>query len=129
MLSDFGLAKLLDSQRRLTQSGMVLGTPHYMAPEIALGETDEPVGGPLRAGGDRLRDVTGTVPFDAATPQSVLLLHVRQPVPAPSLANTALSPLEAVLLRGLAKAPDDRYASATAFVAALREASLEGAGR
>ena len=128
VLSDFGLAKLLDNQRRLTQSGMVLGTPYYMAPEIALGETMSPSVDRYALAVIAYEMLTGTVPFDAATPQSVLLLHVRQPVPAPSLANTALSPaVEAVLLRGLAKAPDERYVSATAFVAALREASLEAA--
>jgi predicted ATPase/Tfp pilus assembly protein PilF len=104
----------------------VLGTPHYMAPEIATGEPMGPAVDRYALAVIAYELVTGTVPFDAATPQSVLMLHVQQPVPAPRLANPALSPaLEAVLLRGLEKAPEARYPTATAFVTALREAALD----
>jgi hypothetical protein len=102
----------------------VLGTPHYMAPEIATGEPMGPAVDRYALAVIAYELVTGTVPFDAATPQSVLMLHVQQPVPAPRLANPALSPaFEAVLLRGLEKAPAARYPTAAAFVDALREAA------
>lgn len=128
VLSDFGLAKMLDGQRRLTQSGMVLGTPHYMAPEIASGETGPSI--------DRYALVviayemlTGLLPFDASTPHALLMLHVQQPVPPPRVRNPAvLRTVEAVLLRGLEKSPDARYPTATAFVTALREAGHAVAG-
>jgi hypothetical protein len=122
VLADFGLAKLLDSQKRLTQTGMLMGTPHYMAPEL--------LGGVIGPSVDRYalaviayEMLTGVVPFDAPTPEALLMAHAREPVPSPGTRNPSLAPaVEAALLRGLEKSPDARYPSATAFVTALREA-------
>lgn len=124
VLADFGLAKMAGSMRRLTSSGTVMGTPEYMSPEQAA---DDPVG----PQSDRYslavvayEMVTGRVPFEADTPAAVLLSHVTKAMPATRELRGELSAhVEEVLRRALAKNPDDRYPSATAFVAALKPAA------
>ncbi len=123
VLSDFGLAKLFNTQRRLTQTGMVLGTPEYMAPELAVDGAVGPSIDHYALAVIAYEMLTGIVPFGAATPQALLLAHLQEPVPPPRALNPSLSSsVEAVLLQGLAKSPGARYPSATAFVTALREA-------
>jgi serine/threonine-protein kinase len=120
VLVDFGVAKLVDSSERLTRTGAVLGTPEYMAPEQALGQ-------PFAAASDQyalaivaFEMLTGRVPFTADTPVAVLLAHLQRPLPPPRSINPALSlDVEAVLLRGLAKRPEGRYASVSALTTAL----------
>ncbi|CAM4047875.1 protein kinase [Corallococcus sp. ZKHCc1 1396] len=122
---DFGLAKLRDEVTGIT-SGMMLGTPAYMAPEQIHGE---PVGPPtdLYATGVLLFELlTGKKPFNATGNAELLRMH--REVPPPRLRAAApeagFSPeLEATLLKALAKAPAERFQSATEFLAAL-----EGAG-
>jgi hypothetical protein len=124
LLADFGLAKLFESERRLTQTGMLLGTPQYMAPELAHGGAIGPSVDRYALAVIAYEMLTGSVPFDAPSPQALLLAHVQQAVPQPRALNPALSPsVESVLLRGLEKSPDARYPSATAFITALEEAS------
>jgi putative two-component system response regulator len=126
VLADFGLARMAGS-RRLTATGMVMGTPEYMSPEQAA---DEPIG----PASDRYalavvayQMLTGRVPFDAETPAAVLLSHVTRPMPAPNELRGELSAhLEDVLRRALAKKAEDRYPSAASFVAALKPAAWVG---
>ena len=125
VLSDFGLARILQAGSSLhaTVTGMVAGTPAYMAPEQALGE-------PADARTDLYglaillyEIVTGRVPFRAETPLATMLAHVHQPVPDPRTRRPETDPCVAgVLLRALAKAPDDRYQSGVELALALRDA-------
>jgi hypothetical protein len=125
VLSDFGLARILQAGSSLhaTVAGMVAGTPAYMAPEQALGE-------PADARTDLYglaillyEIVTGRVPFRAETPLATMLAHVHQPVPDPRTRRPETDPAVAgVLLRALAKAPDDRYQSGVELALALRDA-------
>ncbi|GMU06316.1 serine/threonine-protein kinase [Corallococcus caeni] len=122
---DFGLAKLRDEVTGLT-SGMMLGTPSYMAPEQIHGE---PVGPPtdLYATGVLLYELlTGKKPFNATS--NAELLRMQREVTPPRLRDAApdagfSAELEATLAKAMEKAPGDRFQSATEFLAAL-----EGAG-
>jgi serine/threonine-protein kinase len=122
MLADFGIAKLMDESQRFTQSGMIVGTAAYMAPEQATGEaldgrTD------LYASGIVLYELlTGRVPFDANTPLGVLHQHVYQPPPPPRSINPNLPEIiEVALLRALAKNRNERYQTAGEMAAALEQ--------
>jgi eukaryotic-like serine/threonine-protein kinase len=124
MLADFGVAKLLAGDgQTLTQKGLVIGTAAYMAPEQAFGlpvdaRTD------LYATGIVLYELLcGQVPFDAENPAEVLMKQAYEVPPPPRARNPAIpEPLERALLMALAKEADERYATAPAMTAALREA-------
>ena len=124
VLADFGLAKMADSIRKITASGIVLGTPEYMSPEQAAGE---PIGAPsdlYSLGVVAYEMLTGRVPFEADTPAAILLSHLNKAMPPPRELTGELSlHIEDALRRALAKAPSDRYASAGQFVSALTPAA------
>lgn len=125
-LADFGVAKLLEGSTRLrTITGGFVGTPAYMAPEQALGETVSSRTDVYALSVICFQWLTGQLPYDADTPAAVLLKHVESPLPAPALAR--LSPAIAdVLRRGLAKQPRKRPATASALVDALERALATG---
>jgi tRNA A-37 threonylcarbamoyl transferase component Bud32 len=127
VVSDFGLARMLQgSLPRLTQTGALVGTPEYMAPEQAAGETAGPASDRYALAVMAYEMVVGTVPYSADTPLATLLAHLHKPLPLPHEKNPKItSAVEAVLLRGLAKAPDDRFPSATEFVRALDAAEAQ----
>jgi tRNA A-37 threonylcarbamoyl transferase component Bud32 len=129
VVSDFGLARMLQgSLPRLTQTGALVGTPEYMAPEQAAGETAGPASDRYALAVMAYEMVVGTVPYSADTPLATLLAHLHKPLPLPREKNPKItSAVEAVLLRGLAKAPDDRFPSATEFVRALDAAEAQTA--
>src|SRR5512138_568587 len=79
-LTDFGIAKMLGSNTQVTQSGVV-GTPSYMSPEQCQGKTLGPVSAIYSLGTILFEVLTGTVPFEADTPLSVMYMHVRDPIP------------------------------------------------
>jgi serine/threonine-protein kinase len=113
MLADFGIAKLLNDDLRLTQAGMIVGTAAYMAPEQAEGRPIDSRTDLYAVGVVLYEMLTGRVPFDATTPVAVLMKHAYEPPPPPRSLNPDLPPAaEAVLLRALAKDPDARYQSA-----------------
>ena len=119
---DFGLARLHDTGQNLT-SGIVVGTPAYMAPEQIRGlELDSRVD--LYACGVLLFELlTGQKPFqsDSDDPIEVCRMHLSDPIPRldAKLPEVDFGELEAVVAKALAKAPDDRYASAQEYAAAL----------
>jgi WD40 repeat protein len=117
-ITDFGLAKRLESGLRLTRLGDILGTPSYMAPEQARGKPRE-VGTPadLYALGAILYEtLTGRPPFREDTGLATLLKAELEEVDPPSRLRRGLSPdLEAICLKCLRKHPEDRYATATAL--------------
>jgi serine/threonine-protein kinase len=121
MLADFGIAKLMnDNQQRLTVPGLIVGTAAYMAPEQATGQTIDARTDIYASGVMLYEMLTGQVPFDAETPMAVLTKHVYEPPPPPSSLNPALpAPVEAVVLRAIAKDPAARYQSASEMVAEL----------
>ena len=124
VLADFGLARMAGSMRRLTSSGTVMGTPEYMSPEQAADETIGPASDIYSFAVVAYEMLTGRVPFGADTPAAVLLSHVTKPMPATRELQGELSAhIEEVLRKALAKRPEARFATAAAFVAALKPAA------
>jgi putative two-component system response regulator len=115
---------MVDSTRKLTASGTVMGTPEYMSPE-QIGDGQVGPASDLYALSVVAHEMlTGRVPFQAATPVAVLVSHLNQDMPpTPELSGELSAHLEAVLRRGLAKNPNDRYSSASELIAALKPAA------
>jgi serine/threonine-protein kinase len=129
-LADFGIARMVAGSGTLTATGMITGTPHYMAPEQALGRPVDHRADIYALGIMAYQMLIGQVPFEADTPVAVLLKHASEPMPLPSPADLA-EPASRALLKCLAKPPEDRWPTAPAFVQALAsglgEAAPEGA--
>ena len=121
VLTDFGLVRFLDSSRQ-TASGLIMGTPAYMSPEQAMGQTIDIRTDIYSLGIVLYEMLSGKVPFDAESTVSILMKHVNEP-PSPI---PGLSPaIQRVLDRALAKNPDDRFREPDELAAAFNSA-LEG---
>ena len=125
MLADFGIAKLLlGGGAGLTQTGLVVGTPAYMAPEQAFGLPVDPRTDLYAAGLVLYELLTGRVPFEADTPAAALMKQAYEPPPSPRTLNPELPvEVERVLLKALAKDPNERYQDAEAMARAIRAAA------
>jgi serine/threonine-protein kinase len=123
-LADFGIAKMVEGSGALTQTGMITGTPQYMAPEQATGQPVDQRVDIYALGVVAYEMLTGRVPFAADTPVAVLMKHVTEPIPIPP-ASTVPEPLVRALLKGMAKKPEERWSSAGAFVRALEQGLAE----
>src|SRR5262249_33907735 len=123
---DFGIAKLATGDRPgsgMTRTGMVLGTPTYMAPEQCQGGGGVEGRADLYALGCTLYEmVCGRAPFAAEGGGEVMAQHIYAPVPPPSSIVPVTPVLERVILRALAKEPEHRFASAADMMAALQTA-------
>ena len=125
ILTDFGIAKMM-SGPSYTITGAMIGTPAYMAPEQAMGEAGDERSDLYALGVLLFELVTGQLPYDADTPMALIMKHINAPVPQPRIFNADLpAPIEAVLVKALAKSPDDRYPAVHLFARALREAIAE----
>ncbi|HEY3221699.1 MAG TPA: protein kinase [Gemmatimonadales bacterium] len=123
LLVDFGIARRLDSEAgaALTQTGLVIGTPHYMSPEQALGDPNLGPRSDLYSLGCVLfQMVTGSPPFDGESSQQVVGKHIAEPPPAAHDVNPKVPvAMSDVILRCLAKQANERFASAGEVMAAL----------
>ena len=126
-LTDFGIAKLLESASpRLTQTDAILGTPAYISPEQAKAETVNQRSDIYSLGIILYEMVTGSVPFVADTPLAVILKHISDPLPPPSILKKDIpESIEQVILKALAKEPDNRYATASEFLSTWKRALEE----
>jgi serine/threonine protein kinase len=120
ILTDFGLVLRTESGTL----GKVLGSPQYLAPEQAISSASAVAQSDLYSLGVILYEIfTGQLPFDVSDPLELAMLHVTQEPPPPSSIRPDLSPaVEKVILKALAKKPEDRYASGRALAEALDNA-------
>ena len=106
---------------------MLVGTPEYMAPEQSDGRAVDHRTDVYALGIILFQILTGRLPYLGATPMSVILQHIQEPVRLPRDINPALSPAwDAVIQQCMAKDPDQRYQSARALDEAIRAAAWEG---
>ena len=124
-IGDFGLAVNL-ARSRLTTHGLMVGTYHYMPPEQALGGEVTPRSGLYSLGAMLYELVTGRTPFQGDTPTAVISQHINTRPVAPSWHTEHCPPaLEDLILRCLAKNPDERPASAEEVLTALERVDPE----
>ena len=119
---DFGIAKVVGLENKITRAGAVFGTPHYMSPEQCRGSSVDYRTDVYSIGVILYEMLTGSVPFDAENPLTILSMHLNEPPERfadrdPPVA--ARSGLESVVLKCLAKAPEDRFQSMIEVEAAL----------
>ncbi|NLX97265.1 MAG: protein kinase [Rhodopirellula sp.] len=131
-LSDFGVIKALAAEGRQTQStaitgqGMVLGTPEYMAPEVIMGEAYDGRADQYALGVVIYELLCGRTPFQASTPTAILVRQIKDSAPElESLLPGIPKSLSDAVKKSLAKNPEDRFCSCTAFAQAV-VAGLEG---
>ncbi len=118
LVTDFGIARAGVSE--ITQTGSVMGTPHYLSPEQAQGFDVTAVSDLYSIGVILYEALTGRVPFEADSAVAVAMKQVSQAPQRPSSINHRVSPaLDAVVMRALEKEPGERFQSADAFIAAL----------
>ena len=123
LVADFGIALAAarsDGGTRMTETGMSLGTPHYMSPEQAMGERDLDARTDVYALGCVLYEMlTGEPPFSGPSAQAIVAkVMTERPTPPSATRDTVPEEVEDAVLTALAKLPVDRFASAAEFAAA-----------
>jgi eukaryotic-like serine/threonine-protein kinase len=123
VVADFGIARAITAAGggKLTEAGLALGTPSYMSPEQAVGDSEVDGRSDLYSLGCVLYEMlVGDPPFRGHNAQQILARHVMDPVPPPrTVRATVPLAVQDALLRALAKVPADRYATVHQFVEAL----------
>jgi branched-chain amino acid transport system substrate-binding protein len=123
LLTDFGIAKMVEGTTKFTQTGAILGTPAYMSPEQIRGDKLDGRSDQYSLGIVLYEMATGRPPFRAETPPAIFVKHLHDPLPPPSTIKPDLpDDLERVILKCLAKEPAARYSDMRAMVKALDRA-------
>ncbi|MBA4383821.1 MAG: hypothetical protein C0410_03730 [Anaerolinea sp.] len=124
MLTDFGIAKMLDLEdgQTLTGTGVGIGTPEYMAPEQGMGKKIDGRADIYSLGIIFFELLTGKKPFTADTPMAVVFKHMTDPLPQPGAIIDGLpDSIEKVIYKALAKDPSDRYLNMGELAAAFKK--------
>jgi len=123
LLTDFGIAKMVEGSIHFTRTGGIVGTPAYMSPEQIQGEELDGRSDVYSLGIVFYEMATGRPPYRAETPPAIFVKHLHDPLPPPRTLNSALpEAIERVILKALAKKREDRYATAGDMVQALQAA-------
>jgi serine/threonine protein kinase len=123
VIGDFGIAQIVGGTRH-TVAGALMGTLNYMAPEQGLEGESDARSDIYSLGIVFYEMLTRRTPFDADTPLAILMKHLNDPLPLPrKIDPTIPKPFERVVLKALAKRPEDRYPSAEEMAQALHEAA------
>src|ERR1700728_2721658 len=119
-VTDFGIARAMNTEESLTQTGAVMGTAAYFSPEQAEGKGVDSRSDIYSLGVVLYEMAVGRPPFTGDSPVAVASKHVRDQPVLPRQANPSVPPaLEAVIMKAMAKNPDDRYGSAAELRADL----------
>ncbi len=128
-LLDFGIAKVLHSgSSDLTEEGMILGTPHYMAPEQARSESVDHRADVYALGIMMYRAFTGRLPFTSESTIGVITRHAMEAPEPPSRFTTMDGLLENIILRCMAKRPEDRPQRMAEVSRDLRAIAMKSSG-
>jgi len=120
MLTDFGISKALQAASAFTGTGMIIGTPHYMAPEQAKGQQVDGRADQYSMGVVGYRMITGQLPFGGDSVHTILYKHIFEPAPRTSSIRQDMPPhLSEAISRALAKEVDQRYATMEDFATAV----------
>jgi serine/threonine-protein kinase len=117
MVTDFGIARAVEAESRLTVTGIAVGTPAYMSPEQALGEREVDGRSDIYSlGVVAYQALSGVLPFQAGNTPAMMMKHISEtPRPLRSLRADVPPALEGAIARALVKRPEDRWPTATAF--------------
>ena len=119
-ISDFGIAKLSQAQAGNVTGSGIIGTPAYMAPEQAQGDSIDGRADIYALGIILFEMVTGRQPYEADTPMAVAIKHITDPIPLILIANPKLPPgMDMVIRKAMAKDRDDRFSSSKEMLDAL----------
>lgn len=122
-LTDFGIAKAASEAQQLTRTGTLMGTPEYMSPEQAEGRSVDYRSDLYALGVVLYHMLTGRVPFRRPTPAATLHAVIYEPPPPPRQLNPSIPPaVESVVLKSVAKQPEQRYQKGAELVADLQAA-------
>lgn len=121
LISDFGIAKMLEGTTNLTRVGTGIGTPQYMSPEQGTGQPVDRRSDIYSLGIVFFHCLTGHVPFNADSPVGITVKHLNEPLPVQQLHLVGIPPLlEQIIVKMTAKSPQDRYQTMDAVVMALK---------
>jgi tRNA A-37 threonylcarbamoyl transferase component Bud32 len=125
VVTDFGIAQIVGGTQH-TAAGVLMGTLNYIAPEQGLEGKSDARSDIYSLGIVFYEMLLGKPPFDADTPLAILMKHLHDPLPLPRQVDPRVpEPFERILLRALAKQPEERYQSAPEMAEALRKAVAE----
>ena len=123
-LADFGLAKG-DESAKLTQTGALMGSPSYMAPEACRGELPAPAADFYSLGCSLFHALTGDTPYRATSAAHAVHQHIHAPIPLISSRRPDLAAIDGLMTKLLAKKAQDRFLDASAVASALKAASTD----
>jgi len=123
LLSDFGIAKILEGTTNLTRVGTGIGTPQYMSPEQGTGQAVDRRSDIYSLGIVLFHCLAGRVPYTADNPLTITVKHLNDPLPVELLRSVGVSaPIEQVVVKMTAKAAPDRYQTTDELITALTTA-------